>query len=195
MTELKKAAEPRGLAATSQPNRRGRPAGSKNKKTLQKEAMSDLKAKIGAFLPKEDYDYLMAVLDGTASPDLRHDLDIFLTMQLKALLPLLSEEIQSGTLTREGTQRSSTVKELLALRFQMEKHEAGDTDNNQYTFINNVFDARGLDIRALTGTTPITVSKPVPKQLDEHTGDTDSPGTVSDELPERQVEVQSGSEE
>ena len=195
MTELKKAQDKRGLSATSQPNRRGRPVGSKNKKTLQKDAIKSMKQKIGAFLPKDDYDYLMAVLEGKESSDLRHDIDIFLSMQLKALLPLLSEEIQSGQLTREGTQRSSTVKELLALRFQMEKHESGD-ENAQYNiFIDNVFASRGIDVKSLTGTTPVAISDGVSQRVDEDKGNADDARVVSNQLPERHEQVQGGSQE
>lgn len=169
--------------------RRGRPPGSKNrpKPFTTAVAISSLKEKIGAFLPAEDMDYLVNILDGGDSPVLQKDLDIFLALQLKALLPQLAEEIKTGQLTREATQRSSTVKELLALRFQMEKQKDGDDKPNSYTFIQNIFESRGIDsdrVAALlarpVGGSSEEQPSPVARTLHGDEGRTDEAGAVSD---------------
>lgn len=132
------------LSAQQPARRRGRPPGSKNKpKTvISKDQLDKFRAKVGQYLPAVDLEYVTTILEGTSRPELSRDLDIFLALQLKALYPQLADEIEQGKLTREATQRSSIVKELLALRFQMEKQEKGDPVGNQYTFIQNVFDSR-----------------------------------------------------
>lgn len=182
--------------------KRGRPKGSKNKQTVSKTAVEQLKRQIGPYLPDEDMDYLEGILSGKVKPELAHDLDMFLALQLKALLPLLADEIKTGTLTREGTQRSSTVKELLALRFQMEKHDKGDDDDDAKTFITNIFAARGIDPGAILagisdgpGGSPGQLPQPVPVIIDHDGGSADEPGSVPEQLPERHVEVPAGSEE
>lgn len=132
------------LSAQQPARRRGRPPGSKNKpKTVISQAQLDkFRAKVGQYLPADDLEYITTILEGTEKSELSRDIDIFLALQLKALYPHLADEIEQGKLTREATQRSSTVKELLALRFQMEKQEKGDSSGNQYTFIQNIFDSR-----------------------------------------------------
>ena len=204
MTTLSTPSEPETLNDILPPGKkRGRPKGSRNRtdtdRAKAKGSIREMKKKIGQFLPKEDREYLFGVLEGKESPDLRRDLDIFLAMQLKALLPILSDEISTAELTREGTQRSSTVKELLALRFQMEKHEKGDDTESQYNiFIQNAFDQRGLDpgrVAALIGAgndagAAQAVPVVVPGVDDPDEGGTDETGVVSGELPERPVEVQ-----
>jgi hypothetical protein len=181
--------------------RRGRPPGSKNKPKdliLAQQALTDLRIKVGPYLPAEDMEYLERVLDGQDSPELKKDLDIFLALQLKALLPQLAEEIRTGGLTREATQRSSTVKELLALRFQMEKQKDGDAKPSHLTFIQNVFESRGLDPERMARLITIsTAPEPAghsgdPRQLpsgvsgepDGDEGDADESGTVPDSVPE-----------
>jgi len=178
--------------------KRGRPPGSKNKGpskvAMTKAAAIDLRTKLGPYLGRDDLNYMIEVLDGKVSPELAKDLDIFLTLQLKALLPQLAGEIQSGSLTREATQRSSTVKELLALRFQMEKQGKGEEKNDQYTFIQNVFDSRGLDTSRLIGLLgsqnqpadqpPRVVSPSLSGDDDGDEGTADEAGALPDQLPE-----------
>jgi hypothetical protein len=188
--------------------RRGRPigSGSKQKVLIAQAAVNDLKSKLAPYLPTEDLDYLTGVLDGQESRTLGKDLDIFLALQLKALLPHLADEIKGGELSREATQRSATVKELLALRFQMEKHNTGDERNDHITFIQNVFDSRGLDagrMARLLGIDGARSASPSPRLVsgrvlgdaDGDAGSADLVGAVPDQLPERSVEVQTGSEE
>lgn len=138
--------------------RRGRPPGSKNrpKAVISIESVKAFRDKVGPYLSPEDSTYLVEVLTGTKDPELQKDMDIFLALQFKALLPQLAEEIKSGNLTREATSRSSIVKELLSLRFQMEKHGKDDAETNQMTFIQNIFNARGIDDDRLR----ILVSRP-----------------------------------
>jgi hypothetical protein len=170
--------------------RRGRPKGAVNKPKIDAEKLTELKDKVGQFLPQADWNYLSKVLEGTEKPVLEKDIDIFLSLQLKALLPHLAQEIEGGQLTREATQRSSTVKELLALRFQMEKHEKGDDVPNAVTFIQNVFESRGIDPARLAALSagfggPIEgVARPVPRTVDADEGGADEAGTLSDQLPE-----------
>jgi hypothetical protein len=170
---------------------RGRPTGSRNKPKLDTQQLNELKDKVGRFLPQADWNYLAGVLEGTDKPILEKDLDIFLTLQLKALLPQLAQEIEGGQLTKEATQRSSTIKELLALRFQMEKHEKGEDTPNAVTFIQNVFQARGIDqsrLAALTGGvgSPIEgVARPLPRTADADEGRADEVGAIPSQLPER----------
>jgi len=147
--------------------------------------------KLGPYLPAADLDYLSSVLEGSDKAVLERDLDIFLALQLKALLPQLGKEIEGGNLTREATQRSATVKELLALRFQMQKAEKDDKSGNQYTFIQNIFESRGIDAARLAAYlgTPEARQLPVPNQPrllprnpDDDIGQADDPRTVSGEV-------------
>lgn len=176
--------------------KRGRPLGSKNK-PKQLTVLNGLRDKIGPYLPSDDMTYLEEVLNGTESPRLNRDLDIFLALQLKALLPQLAEEIKSGSLTREATQRSSTVKELLALRFQMEKQKDGDAKPNQLTFIQNIFESRGIDpgrMAQLVNITPpdadgyVGTARELPERVpgvdDGDEGSSDEAGALPDSLPE-----------
>lgn len=177
--------------------KRGRPPGSKNKpKTvISVAALKELTEKIGPYVPKDDMEYLSGILEGTVKPDLERDIDVLLALQLKALLPQLAEEIRSGQLSREATQRSSTIKELLALRVQREKRATPDEQPNTVAFIQNVFNARDFDASHLanllgvgpegagmgTGELPRLVAGDVYR--DE--GLADEAGAVPDEVPER----------
>jgi len=171
---------------------RGRPKGARTKPKTETVSVTALKEKLAPFLSREDWNYLSGVLGGQEKPVLEKDIDIFLSLQLKALLPQLADEISGGQLTREATQRSSTIKELLALRFQMEKHEKGDDVPNAVTFIQNVFESRGIDparLATLSGAvgSPIEgVSVALPRTPDGDQGDADETGAVSDSVPERQ---------
>lgn len=176
-------------ASTSNPlkSRRGRPLGSKNKPKTVVVAES-LEKKIGPYLPKDDLNYLLGTLEGKTTPELAKDIDLFLALQLKALLPVLADEIKSGQLSREATSRSGTVKELLAIRFQMEKAKNGESGTDQRTFIQNIFLSRGLDgpaIAALIGSgePPRQLPEPLPKRVDGDEQEADSSGSVPDELP------------
>jgi hypothetical protein len=171
--------------------RRGRPSGARNKPKLDTQQLNELKDKVGRFLPQADWNYLAGVLEGTDKPVLEKDLDIFLTLQLKALLPQLAQEIEGGQLTKEATQRSSTIKELLALRFQMEKHEKGEDTPNAVTFIQNVFESRGIDQARLAtlaggfGGSIEGVARALPGTADADEGGADETGALPDQLPER----------
>jgi hypothetical protein len=161
-----------------------------------------LREKLAPFLPQEDLLYLISTLEGTESPSLEHDLDIFLSLQLKAVLPALAEEISGGTLLKETTSRSSVVKELLALRFQMEKHDSGEEKTNQYTFIQNVFNQRGLDperVATLFSGAVEPAVEELPRVVsgtpDGNEGNADEAGEISVPLPFRYVEVPPSSEE
>lgn len=181
------------LSMAQPARRRGRPPGSKNKprSVISQAQLGEFKTKLGPYLPAGDMDYLVGILDGTDNAILERDLDIFLTLQLKALLPQLAKEIEGGTLTREVTQRSSTVKELLALRFQMQKVEKGDTSGNQFTFIQNIFNERGIDgnrLASYLGTADIseTPSSIEPRRVlgtsHDYPRQADETGTLSDEV-------------
>ncbi len=171
---------------------RGRPKGARTKPKSETVSVTVLKDKLAPFLSRDDWNYLASVLAGEEKPVLEKDIDIFLSLQLKALLPQLADEISGGELTREATQRSSTVKELLALRFQMEKHEKGDDVPNAVTFIQNVFESRGIDptrLATLAGTAGSAlegVAVALPGTPDGDEGDSDEAGAVPDSVPERQ---------
>lgn len=184
---------------------RGRPLGAKNKPkgTALAIVLNDLRSKIGSVVTPEDMDYLVKTLEGSEKSELPKDMDIVLGMALKALLPILADEIKIGALTREGTQRLATVKELLALRFQMEKREKGDDKPNAVTFITNVFQQRGLgDARfaELFGPgggdqlPPKVVTGLLPRSADGDDAEADEVGAVPDRVSERPVEVQSSRE-
>lgn len=172
--------------------KRGRPPGSKNKpKTvISVAALKELTEKIGPYVPKEDMEYLSGILEGTLKPDLERDIDVLLALQLKALLPQLADEIRTGQLSREATQRSSTVKELLALRVQREKRATTDDQPNSVAFIQNVFQSRDFDaghLASLLGVGPQVdgvgageLPRPVVGIVHEDEGTTDESGTVSD---------------
>jgi hypothetical protein len=152
--------------------------------------VKELKDSIGPYLPADDLAYLLNTLDGQEKPELSKDVDIFLALQLKALLPVLAKEISGGQLSREATSRSGTVKELLAIRFQMEKAKAGDDRTDQRTFIQNIFVSRGLDparIAALVGRPDEPhrdVPLSLPRSIDGDEQAPDSARVVSDQLPE-----------
>lgn len=171
---------------------RGRPKGARTKPKSETVSVTVLKDKLAPFLSRDDWNYLASVLAGEEKPVLEKDIDIFLSLQLKALLPQLADEISGGELTREATQRSSTVKELLALRFQMEKHEKGDDVPNAVTFIQNVFESRGIDptrlatLAGAAGSTLEGVAVAIPGTPDGDEGSPDEAGAVSDSVPERQ---------
>lgn len=157
---------------------------------IKTQAVKSLNDEIGPYLAADDLAYLLNTLDGKETPQLQKDIDIFLALQLKALLPVLAKEISGGALTREATSRSGTVKELLAIRFQMEKAKAGDDRTDSRTFIQNVFVSRGLDparIAALVGR-PDSLDRPVPVRVlgspDGDEQEADEAGSLSDELPE-----------
>lgn len=182
--------------------RRGRPPGSKNKpkSVISLAEVKSLKAKLTPYLPTDDLTYLIGTLEGTESPTLARDLDIFLALQLKAVLPALADEIAAGSLLKETTSRSSVVKELLALRFQMEKHEGTDERTNQYTFIQNVFNARGLDPERVASFFPARLEQPAEEQPrlvsgtpDGDSGTADEARAVSGEVLVGPVEVPAGS--
>lgn len=181
------------------PRRRGRPPGSKTRplaviSKMQREA---LEKKIGPYLPKDDMAYLANVLDGSEKPNLERDIDVFLALQLKALLPILADEIKTAQLSGEATRRSATVKELLALRVQREKNIKSEETPNALTFIQNVFETRGIDAERILklvgppadGSTGDSVASgaqasPVAGDVHDDEGPADSAGAVSGELPE-----------
>lgn len=183
----------RGSIQSVGARRRGRPPGSKNrpKAVLAMATVRSFRDKVGPYLSPEDGDYLMAVLTGKREPELQKDMDIFLALQLKALLPLLAEEIDSGQLSKEGTARSSLVKELLALRFNMEKHDKGEKDANQYTFIQNIFQARGIDADRIAALVvgpdggPRELPSGLPGDADRDEEPADEARAVSGEVPQR----------
>ena len=162
---------------------RGRPPGSKNKpkSIISLTEVKSLKAKLLPFLQADDLSYLIGTLEGTESPTLQRDLDIFLSLQLKAILPALADEIKSGELAKETTSRSSVVKELLALRFQMEKQGNNDERTNQYTFIKNVFQARGLDSERVASFFPSRLEQPLEGQPRLVSGTIDGDSWSADE--------------
>jgi hypothetical protein len=172
--------------------RRGRPPGSRNKPKVDKEVADQLKDTIGPYLPKEDLDYLLQSLAGTVDRELDQDLLILLSLQLKALLPVLAEEIREGKLSREATQRSSTVKELLALWLAKQKQEKGD-DGTGNTFIQNILISRNIDpeqIARLVGAGPDDIiegqSRLLPGSLDLDAERPDEVGAVPDRVSEGQ---------
>lgn len=190
--------------ASTGARRRGRPPGSKNKpkSVISLVEVKSLRAKLAPYLPTEDLTYLIGTLEGTESPTLQRDLDIFLALQLKAVLPALADEIKGGNLLKETTSRSSVVKELLALRFQMEKQDKGDERTNQYTFIQNVFNQRGLDSERLASFFPGPMepaTQDLPRLVsgtpDGDAGDADEARAVSGEVSIRPLEVPTGGEE
>lgn len=183
--------------------RRGRPVGSKNKPKPSFFKVDSLKNTVGKYVTFEDLDYLLATLDGTDKPELSRDLEILLTLQMKALLPQLAAEIEDGTLKRETTQRTATVKELLNLRFQLEKRNNEETKVDQRTFIQNIFLERGLDSDRLglllgsgaTGDVVEGESRVVSGTPDNDEGGSDAAGDVSGEVLGGQEQVPSGGEE
>lgn len=186
------------LSQAQPARRRGRPPGAKNrpKAVISQAQLSEFRTKLGPYLPAADLDYLANVLEGSDKSVLERDLDIFLALQLKALLPQLAKEIEGATLTREATQRSSTVKELLALRFQMQKAEKDDQSGNQYTFIQNIFGERGIDttrLAAYLGTAEVR-QLPVPDEPRRISGTTHDNIGQADEAGAVPVEVLGGSE-
>lgn len=181
--------------------RRGRPPGSKNKPKLNPvdpETEKSLRDTLGSYLPADDLTYLLGTLEGKINPELSKDVDIFLALQLKALLPILAEEIQNKQLSREATSRSGTVKELLAIRLQMEKMKAGTDGDSAGTFIQNVFLSRGIDparLAVLTGTATEVVPKRISGSTDGDEQESDEVGGLSDQPSERLLEVSSGGQE
>lgn len=191
------------IAVSAPSRKRGRPPGSKNKSTLTASAIGDLRTKIAPFLTTEDMDYLTRTLEGTDPSVLSTDMDIVLGLALKGLLPALGDEIRSGQLSREGTQRLATVKELLALRFQMEKREKGDDQPNNVTFIQNIFAQRNFDPASLARLVGSSADDSVPvedeRRLLPRVVDGDGPkadetGTVSNPVSKRPIEVSAGRE-
>lgn len=198
-------------AGVTNPVRRiGRPAGSKNKPkpVLSRTELLAFRDRVGPYLPTKDIEYISGVLTGEIEPDLDKDVDIVMAMQLKALLPALADDIRNVTLGKEVTARSTVVKELLALRFQMRKHEQGDdnTKPSYVTFIQATFEGRGIDKNRLaeligrsdsgrTPVSPLLVSGPVSRSSDQDEGRTNEARAVSGEVLERQQQVPGGSEE
>lgn len=167
--------------------KRGRPPGSKNKPKVGIDDIKSIQESIGPYLPQEDLSYLVDALEGRATPELERDVDIFLSLQLKALLPILADEIRTKQLSREATSRSGTVKELLAIRLQMEKMKAGNDGTDEKSLITNIFIARGIDpsrIAALTGATPRALPERVSGSPDGNEQEADETGNVPDEPAE-----------
>jgi len=186
-----------GAAAASQGARsRGRPPGSKNKpKALVSQVqVDDFRLKVGPYVSRKDLDYLTGIFEGTEENDLTKNLDILLTLQFKALLPQLSEEISSGTLSKEATSRSSVVKELLAIYLQKAKAENKNDAPDQRSYIQNVFVQR-IDSDRLFALIGLQAPSPVAQiesgslygVVDHEPWRADQARTVSDKLPERQV--------
>lgn len=170
--------------------KRGRPKG---RKTIKPDMMNFLD-RVGDIVGADDLAYLKGVLGGTDKAKLERDIDIFLAIQLKALLPVLAEEVKSGEMTREATQRSSVVKELLTLRFQMEKAKSNDDTPIGNTYIQNLIVSRGIDperLALLAG----GIAGLLPGVVDGNATAADEARDVSGQLPQRQVEVQGRGEE
>jgi hypothetical protein len=214
--------------------KRGRPPGTKNRPNakVSQEAIRLIRNKLGPHLPAEDLTYLTSVMEGQSPADLNRDIDILIILQMKALLPLLAGEIETALgitqsdpeeyvddgprtrgrpksenyMSKEITSRSSVVKELLALRFQMNKTAREDGPTNQRVFIQNVFTERIDSDRLLAllgggnvGGAPRLVGSSVSGVddtiIDGERVDSDEAGDVSGQLLERQVEVPAGGQE
>jgi hypothetical protein len=181
---------------------RGRPPGARNKlKTITPSKLKEFQERLGEYIPPEDLGYFIEVLKGERKSELFRDLDILLAMEFKALLPQLAAEIDTRELSREATQRSSTIKELLALKLQLEKAGRADEGPDATSLIQRIISDRSSSgdegrLAALLGIRVIP-SDPQPPGLlsgilHNNQGEADSSGTISDQLPERLVDVAVG---
>ena len=167
----------------------GRPLGRKNLKPSMNKFLDSISGVVG----EDDVNYLKDVLVGGETPVLKKDIDIFLSVQLKALLPVLAREVEEGQLSREASQRSSVVKELLTLRFNMEKASSNDDGTNPTTYIQNIFIARGIDpgrLALLAGDKPGGLLG----DADADEAEADSLGNLPSELSQRPLQISGGSE-
>jgi hypothetical protein len=215
--------------------RRGRRPGTKNRPNakVSQEAIRLIRNKLGPHLPDDDLTYLTDVMEGHVGSDLNRDIDILIVLQMKALLPLLAGEIEfalgitqgppeeyvddgppkrgrkvdpTTAMSKEITSRSSVVKELLALRFQMNKSARESGPTSQTVFIQNVFTER-IDqdrLLALLGSgngdgLPRLVSAPLSgdddRVVDGEWSTADKAGDLPSELPQRQEQVPAGGQE
>jgi hypothetical protein len=171
-------------------SRYGRPIGRKNLKPSMTKFLESIDGVVG----QDDANYLKDVLVGGARPILEKDIDIFLSVQLKALLPVLAREVEEGQLSKEASQRSSVVKELLTLRFNMEKAKGNDDGQNPTTYIQNIFISRGIDpgrLALLAGNEP----RRLLGDVDPDQAEADSLGNLPSELSQRPLQISGGSEE
>lgn len=169
--------------------RYGRPRGRRNLKPSMQKFLDSVEGVVGP----EDREYLTKVLGGTEKPILERDIDIFLSVQLKALLPVLAQEVEEGRLSKEASQRSSVVKELLTLRFQMEKAKGNDEQQNPTTYIQQIFISRGIDpgrLALLAGDKPVSVSG----NADAYEAEADEAGNISGQFPQRPLALSGGGE-
>lgn len=170
-------------------SRYGRPLGRKNLKPSMNKFLESVEGVIG----EEDINYLKDVLVAGEKPILEKDIDIFLSVQLKALLPVLAREVEEGQLSKEASQRSSVVKELLSLRFNMEKAKGNDDGQNPTTYIQQIFIDRGIDpgrLALLAG----NKSSGLLGGPDQDEATADSLGNLPSEFSQRPLPVPGGGE-
>ena len=169
---------------------KGRPRGRKSLNPSP--SMAKFLEAISDVVGIDDADYLRGVLTGKNKSVLEKDIDIFLSVQLKALLPVLAREVEEGQLSKEASQRSSVVKELLTLRFNMEKAKGNDEQQNPTTYIQNIFVSRGIDpgrLALLAGDQPSRVLG----NVDPDQAEADSLGNLPSELSQRPLTLSGSS--
>jgi hypothetical protein len=125
-------------------------------------------------------------------------------MEFKALLPQLAAEIDNKELSREATQRSSTIKELLALKLQLEKAGKADEGPDATLLIQRIISDRsstGSEIRLAKllgvglGPDDKEPSGLLSGILHDYQRQANGTGTVSDQLPERPLHDEAGGQE
>jgi len=180
----------------------GRPLGSRNKPKNLIQEVKSLRETLGPHISPDDLNYLLNYVEGKGTGDLERDIDIFLGLQLKALLPIIANEISTKQLSAEATRRSGTVKEILAIRVAMSKADKNGQQPTQQVLIQNFINER-LDsgrLAQLLGSAGATMAPDqLPVVVSGNSYDvarvTDEAGAVPDQLPERQEQVQAGGEE
>lgn len=184
--------------ATETKAARGRPKGSRNKTKalIPTELASQLLLEMKEVLPPDHYEYIRKVVREGAAVSVQREVQIMLLLLGRNLLPAILEETrkkddedgqEDAYFRKDVTERLKVWNSLASILHQLEKNEP--ESNTREKPIAEIFARSGVDgdrIAILIGTEQRNMGRE-PVRVG---GEQDTTGTVPDQLPERQIDVQ-----
>lgn len=187
---------------------RGRPLGSKNKdkSIVPREVANEILDKLKPVLPEEHYDYMRGVISKGKKIDIERELDVIIMLLNRQLIPALISEAEGGDesvgpgiegkavrmpeFSKSVSERLKVVQSFMEMKLRLERHKDESKQEKDQPIL-TVFARRGIDISRL-GIIASAVPGGVGGGTDQPERGAYSARAVSDTLPQRQLDEQSG---